>query len=120
VIYLKAIAYIKGLARDLARCVFIGLFIAAIFAVLMVIVTLISGWNWLDLLYRSYFYIGSLGLLIAGLSFLKPSTLRPLDYKNDWERYFKKMNIGFVFLFVGITLMVIAVVLYNIRYYQTI
>lgn len=47
-------------------------------------------------------YFSILGLAIAGMSFLKQDLMRPLNYQNQWQTYFKKLNLAFVTLFISI------------------
>lgn len=108
---------ISNIVKDTLRCILIGLIIAAGLGILMSLAALIFGSSIPDLISRSCIYVGCFTLFIGGLSFLRPHTQRPLDYKKEWERYFKRMNIGVVILIVGIILLFIGIVLYDITYY---
>jgi len=116
---LKLINLIKAYIKDVARCIYIGILIAAGIGVVMVIAALVFRGDILDILYRAYIYIGCLAISVAGISFLMPKTLRPLDYNEDWERYFSKLNIGYVILLIGLTLLAAGVVLSIIVFYQS-
>lgn len=105
--------------KDIARCVYIGLLIAGGSALLMLLLGLIFRQNILMLIYVTCFSIGSMALSVAGISFLKPSTLRPLDHKEEWENYFKILNIGLVLFFIGITLFLVGITVYDINFSLT-
>lgn len=47
-------------------------------------------------------YVAIFGLALAGMSFLKQDLMRPLNYQNQWETYYKKFNLSFVILFISI------------------
>lgn len=108
----------KYIVKDILRCVYIGVLIALGLGILLTIIALVFRLNILQAIALSWIYSGCLALLVGGISFLRPNTQRPLDYKNDWERYFKKLNIGHVILLIGTTLLILGIPVYNAWYYQ--
>lgn len=105
--------------KDIAKCIYIGFLIAAGIALIMLLFGLTFRKNIIVLIYQADFSVGSMGLFIAGISFLKPSTLRPFDHKKQWEEHFKLLNIGHVLFFIGISLYIIAIIFYNLNFSLT-
>lgn len=58
--------------------------------------------------------LGTLGLAIAGMSFLKSDLMRPLNYQKEWETYFKKFNLSFVILIISIFIIIISFIIEGI------
>ena len=70
---MRIINFVKNLINDILRCVFIGLLIAIILGVIAILFALLCKYNILQILYRTYFYAGS--LLVFHLSGLIPLDL---------------------------------------------
>lgn len=111
---MKAVEHIFMLFKDILRCVFIGCVVGLGLSVFAVLTALVFRYNVGELVYRFEFYAGMLALLVAGLSFFRPDTTRPFDYEDRWKAYFKKLNIAFVIMFIGLTLVTIGSIAYSI------
>ncbi len=61
-------------------------------------------------------WVSAMGLGIAGIAFIKPKFMRPLNYQDVWETYFKKFNLAHVLFFISIF---IAIYSYVIEIYFT-
>lgn len=99
---------------DILRCIYIGILIALGLGVFITLIALIFRLDILQVIYTSWICTGSFGMLIGGISFLKPNTQRPLKYSTEWEKYFKKLNIGYVILLVSLTTFILGISVYNI------
>lgn len=96
----------KGFLKDLVRCLEISLVAFIIpFGIGMVVGMLFYGLDlkgmldWGRILVQ---FSAAIGMLVAGVSFIKPQTMRPLNYDEEWKIYFRKMNLSHVILFVCI------------------
>lgn len=107
----------RDVLKDMARCIFIGFKIASGAAAIAVIVALITKQNILSIIYNFVIYAGCIALSLAGITFIKPITQRPLDHEKDWKDYFTKFNIGVVIFFIGLTLLVIGMLIYAVIFY---
>lgn len=104
----------KYILLDVLRCICIGILIALGLGVFITLIALIFRLDILRVLYTSWISTGCFGMFIGGMSFLWPNTQRPLDYRTDWEKYFKKLNIGYVILLIGLTILILGIPVYNI------
>lgn len=96
--------------HDLIKCIKYSLICAVILIIAGIIIgaiksviswsfsfTYIAEWGWKMGIYGSCF-----GLSISALSFVSKNTLRPLNYKEEWEEYFKKFNLPHVIFFISL------------------
>jgi magnesium-transporting ATPase (P-type) len=105
---------LKYILFDVLRSICIGILIALGLGVFITLIALIFRLDILQVLFSAWIFTGCIGMFIGGMSFLWPNTQRPLDHRDDWEKYFKKLNIGFVILFIGITILILGLPVYNI------
>lgn len=108
------------LTKDILNCAKLALYIfLGTFIVGLIIGFINYGPSWVDVILwgvRLSLIISCIGLAIAGLSFLKPSTMRELDYQSRWEQYYAVLNLTQVMLIVAIFMLIYAFILdYLIR-----
>ena len=100
------------LTKDILNCAKLAVYIFLGSAVVGVIIGYIQyGSNLEEVLLwgdRLSLIIGVFGMGIAGISFLKPSTMRPLEYQQQWEEYYAVLNLSHVILFVSLFITVYA------------
>lgn len=97
---------IKDFLLDLLRCLKYAVIIS-LFVNIISFVFFISKYGHINPYLLNYFsknsyYIGCFILFISIWFFIKPSTLRPLDYQNEWNRLFHKLSLAFVVMFTGL------------------
>ncbi|MDI6618776.1 MAG: hypothetical protein QME45_08910 [Clostridiales bacterium] len=114
---MKILEYIVTCIKDVLKSIMVGIIVTMIFGVISLIASLLIRKNILVVLYSVYIFFGSAIMAIAGISFLFPDTQRPFEHKEEWERYFKKINFGLVLLIAGVTVLVFGVIAYNGYYY---
>lgn len=113
-------SFIKDFIEDLLYCLklSVGIFFIP-FIIGMIAGIVLHGLNVKEILsWGSRFvqWASALGLGIAGIAFIKPKYMRPLNYQDVWETYFKKLNLVHVIFFISIF---IAIYSYIIEIYLT-
>lgn len=101
--------------KDILRCLYVGICISiGILLLSGVILFIIYGFNIFKILSGAtsvIYFAGSLGLFLSAGFFMKRDGTRPLVYKDQWKKYFKKLNIGFVVMLVSLSIIVIGVIM---------
>lgn len=96
------------LTKDLLNCAKLAVYIfIGVFLVGLIIGYLQSRGQWGEVLLwgaRLSLIASAIGLGIVGMSFLKPDTMRPLEYQKQWEEYYSVLNLTYVILFVSLFL----------------
>lgn len=106
--------FVIDIFKDLLKCIKISVIVSFFLAIIGAIVSLFSKFTILQSINEALFLGGSIPFVLAAVSFVWPnSLLRPLSYKNEWKKHFRRFNIGFVFLFIGITIYILAIFLYD-------
>lgn len=103
------------LILDFLKCIALGIILsAAIGLVSGIIYAIIYKGSTIDILEgvkRMLYYIGGLGLLLSAAFFVQKDGIRPLVYDKEWKHYFSIMNLGFVILFMNLTICIIGMIL---------
>lgn len=98
--------YIKNFLLDLLRClkyaVIISLFVSIITSIFFISRYRCINLSLLNYFKKNLYYIGCFILFISIWFFIKPNTLRPLDYQNEWNKFFHKLSLAFVVMFTGL------------------
>lgn len=105
--------------QDILKCVVVGLVISLGVSIISgIILLIIFGTNaamvfgWIKAV---NYFVGAMGLLLSGGFFIKRDGTRPFVYKEQWKKLFKQMNIGFVILVIGITIIFVGTIIqYNL------
>lgn len=106
--------------KDILRCAYIGICISAgVLLLVGLILPIIIGFD----IFRIFdgaknvlYFAGSLGLFLSAGFFMKRDGTRPLVYKDKWKKYFKKLNIGFVIMFVSLSIIIMGIIIqYNLE-----
>lgn len=113
---------LKYIIMDILKCMLIGSAIAIGVSLITGLITILVTWGnigvTLDYIKFIIFLIGSLGLLLAGGAFAQREGTRPFIYDEQWKTYFKKLNIGFVILFICSTIILWGVLVYNLIFFK--
>ncbi|MDF2880653.1 MAG: hypothetical protein K0R54_1210 [Clostridiaceae bacterium] len=99
-------SFIKDLIKDLLYCLklSVGIFFIP-FIIGMIVGVILHGLNIKEVLAwgsRIVQWASAFGLGIAGIAFIKPKYMRPLNYQDVWETYFRKFNLAHVIFFISI------------------
>lgn len=105
--------------QDILRCMVVGFAISLGLSIISgLILLIIFGTNaalvfgWIKSI---NYFVGAMGLLLSGGFFMKRDGTRPLIYKDEWKKYFKQMNIGFVVMFISLFIVLVGVLIhYNL------
>jgi hypothetical protein len=103
--------YMK-LTKDILNCAKLALYIfLGTFAIGLVVGLISYGFNWIGMFLwgiRLSLIIACFGLAIAAFSFIKPDTMRDLDYQSHWEVYYSVLNLTQVMLIVAVFMIIYA------------
>lgn len=109
---MKSILY---LIKDILKCIIIGVIISLGLSLLASLVLIILYGNKtvsiLEGIKSVNYFFGAMGMLLSGGFFMKRDGTRPFIYKEEWKGHFKKMNIGFVIMFIGMAVIAFGVVI---------
>lgn len=100
----------KEILADLLRCFKLSLKIFLVPVILGAIIGLIIGLvqgnlnveGVLRSINTTCIRISSFGLAIAGIGFIKPRMMEPLDYQDKWMEYFNRFNLVGVIFFISL------------------
>jgi vacuolar-type H+-ATPase subunit I/STV1 len=114
----KMEGYIKKLTKDILYCLKLSIyFFAAPFILGGVIGLIQHGFNLKEILVwstRLTLLFSAVGMGVAALSFIRPDSMRPLNYQSEWEEYFGVLNLTVVILIISLAVAVYGFILDNI------
>lgn len=101
--------------KDILRCLYVGFCISAgillLSGLILLIIYGLDIFKILSVATSVLYFAGSLGLFLSAGFFMKRDGTRPLVYKDQWKKYFKKLNIGFVVMFISLSIIVAGVIM---------
>ncbi|MGE5628084.1 MAG: hypothetical protein ACM3X7_08175 [Solirubrobacterales bacterium] len=96
----------KEYIRDILYCLKISIYLfLGAFLIGAVLGVIYLGFNFKGIIIwgcRVVLYLSVFGYAVAGISFVKRDLMRPLNYQEKWNGYFKKLNLAGVILFLAI------------------
>ncbi|OFI07505.1 hypothetical protein CLOACE_03340 [Clostridium acetireducens DSM 10703] len=102
----------KEYLKDIVFCFKVSIYIFAIFfGIGIVIGILLANFNFRDILLwgcRIVQYLSILGMIICALAFTKTELLRPLNYNEEWRKYFRKLNLFWVILIISLIITILS------------
>ncbi|MBL4936309.1 hypothetical protein JK636_11110 [Clostridium sp. YIM B02515] len=96
----------KHYLEDALYCLKLSLyFFAGSFIVGSIVGLILHGFSFREVIVwgcRLTEIIGTIGLVLSGVSFVKRDLMRPLNYQRQWDTYFKKFNLSHVIFLIAI------------------
>ena len=96
----------KEYVKDISYCLKISCYFFSAAFLLGTLIGFISyGFNFKGIIIwgcRVVQYFAVFGYILSGISFIRQELMRPLNYQEQWEKYFKKLNLAGVILFMSI------------------
>lgn len=109
---MRKLGYIMA---DIVKCLLIGIItslaIAFIVGLFGFIIHKGNSNQIFELIKRFLYYIGMLGLLLSCGFFVQRDATRPLIYNDEWKKYFKQLHLGFVIMFINLSLCLIGMII---------
>lgn len=93
------------IARDILKCAKIALFISIgafiLFGLIYIMFYTHRNINFLNFMKNNLYYIGCFGFLICSGFFIQKNANRSLEYQDEWNKMFHKLNLGLVVMFIS-------------------
>jgi hypothetical protein len=108
---------ILGIIKDLVKCAVISIPFSAAFAIISGVISFIvyrgNVEAVLDVIKRTLYYTGMLGLGLSVGFFIQRDATRPLLYNDEWKKRFSVLNLGFVIMLVSLFICIAGMVVQN-------
>lgn len=110
----------KKFLDDVLYCLKLSLyFFGGSFILGIIIGLILHGFNFTEVAFwgcRMSEFLSVFGLALAAIAFVKKDLMRPLDEQEQWELYFRKLNLPQVIFFISVFVIIFAFIIdYFIR-----
>lgn len=113
----------KKYLKDILYCVKFSIYIFIVaFFIGGLIGLIVGGFNLVIIMdwgSRISQYVSFLGLFISAVSFMREDSMRPLNYEEQWETYFTKLNLTFVIFFISLFILIFSICIQDIIWVLT-
>jgi hypothetical protein len=98
----KLAVYILDVGKCILASIICSIIIGAFAGIISLLVYGFNGLLIMEGIKKGLYYTGMLGLLLSAGFFMQRDATRPLAYNIEWKKYFEKLNLGFVIMFVSL------------------